>query len=69
MRGIAIWCLPMLLMVGCIIIPIPTGEKPYFNGSIAWLDTGITSKKSAISELGVPVGLTRADTCFGHFQC
>jgi hypothetical protein len=57
LRGIAIWCLPMLLMVGCIIIPIPTGEKPYFNGTIAWLDTGITSKESAISELGVPDGI------------
>ena len=57
MPSIALWFLPVLLMVGCIIIPIPTGEKPYFNETIPWLDTGITSKESAISELGVPDGI------------
>jgi hypothetical protein len=52
-----IFCmLPVVLAVGCIVIPIPTGEKPYYDEAIPGLEVGITSKAEATSQLGVPDG-------------
>lgn len=46
--------LPLVLTAGCIVIPIPTGEKPYYEGAIPGLETGITSKEEVISKFGLP---------------
>ena len=44
----------LMIMTGCIVIPIPTGEKPYFAGAIPNLEVGVTSKSEVLQELGVP---------------
>jgi len=41
-------------MTGCIVIPVPTGEEPYYAGAIPNLQIGITSKDEVLAELGVP---------------
>lgn len=50
-----IFCLlPVLLITGCIVIPIPTGEKPYYDAAITNLEIGVTRKNEALTEFGVP---------------
>jgi len=50
-----IFCLlPVLLITGCIVIPMPTGEKPYYDPAITILKVGVTRKNEALSEFGVP---------------
>lgn len=46
--------LPVVLTTGCIVIPIPTGEKPYYSGAIPNLEVGVTSKNEVLVEFGVP---------------
>lgn len=52
--------LPVLLTVGCVVIPIPTGEKPYprekpyYSRSVESLEIGVTRKDEVISDFGVP---------------
>jgi hypothetical protein len=46
--------LTLLLLPGCIVIPVPTGEKPYFAVAIPILQVGVTSKSEVLEELGVP---------------
>jgi len=51
----ALLCLPpLLLLPGCIVIPVPTGEKPYYAEAIPNLQVGVTSKSKVLEELGVP---------------
>lgn len=48
-------CLLVLVMVtGCIVIPVPTFEKPYYAGAIPNLEVGVTSKSEVLKEFGVP---------------
>ena len=50
-----IFCLlPVLLITGCIVIPIPTGEKPYYDAAITNLKVGVTHKSEVLAEFGVP---------------
>ena len=57
-QGMILCVLPVVLTTGCIVvIPIPTGEKPYYSGAIPGLEVGITSKDEAISNFGVPDGI------------
>jgi hypothetical protein len=46
--------LPLVMMAGCIVIPVPTGEKPYYAGAIPNLEVGVTSKSEVLQEFGVP---------------
>ena len=46
--------LPLMMMAGCIVIPVPTGEKPYYAGAIPSLEVGVTSKSEVLREFGVP---------------
>ena len=46
--------LPLVMMAGCIVIPVPTGEKPYYAGAIPKLEVGVTSKSEVLQEFGVP---------------
>jgi len=50
-----IFCLlPVLLITGCIVIPISTGEKPYYDAAIPNLEVGVTSESEVLQEFGVP---------------
>jgi hypothetical protein len=44
----------LVMMAGCIVIPVPTGEKPYYDGAIPNLEVGVTSKSEVLQEFGVP---------------
>ncbi len=46
--------LALVMMAGCIVIPVPTGEKPYYDGAIPNLEVGVTRKSEVLQELGVP---------------
>jgi len=46
--------LPLVMMTGCIVIPVPTGEKPYYDKAIPNLEVGVTRKSEVLQELGVP---------------
>ncbi len=46
--------LPVFLINGCIIIPIPTGEKPYYDAAVTNLEIGVTRKNKVLTEFGVP---------------
>ena len=46
--------LPLVMMAGCIVIPIPTGEKPYYAEAIPNLEVGVTNKSEVLQEFGVP---------------
>jgi len=46
--------LSLVMMAACIVIPIPTGEKPYYAGAIPNLEVGVTGKGAVLQELGVP---------------
>jgi hypothetical protein len=46
--------LPLVMMVGCFVIPVPTGEKPYYAEAIPNLEVGVTSKSEVLQEFGVP---------------
>ena len=46
--------LPLVLMTSCIVIPVPTGEKPYYAEAIPNLEVGVTSKSEVLQEFGVP---------------
>ena len=46
--------LPLLLMTGCIVISVPTGEKPYYAGAIPNLQVGVTRKSEVLQQFGVP---------------
>jgi len=53
-QTILLGLLPLVMMSGCIVIPIPTGEKPYYAKAVPNLQVGITSKNEARTEFGVP---------------
>jgi len=53
-QTILLGLLPLVMMAGCIVIPIPTGNKPYLATAIPNLQVGITSKNEALMEFGVP---------------
>jgi hypothetical protein len=53
-KAILLGLLSLVTLAGCIVIPIPTGEKPYYAGAIPDLQVGITSKHEALKEFGVP---------------
>lgn len=53
-QGMILTLLPALLMTGCVVIPIPTGEKPYYDAALTNLEAGVTSKDAVLAELGVP---------------
>ena len=42
------------MMTGCVVIPVPTGEKPYYAEAIPNLEVGVTSKSEVLQEFGVP---------------
>lgn len=46
--------LPVVLTTSCVVIPIPTGEKPYYYGAIPILEVRVTSKNEVLAEFGVP---------------
>jgi len=46
--------LALVMMAGCIVIPVPTGEKPYYAEAIPNLEVGVTSKSEVLQEFGVP---------------
>jgi len=46
--------LPLVMMAGCIVIPVPTGEKPYYAAAIPKLEVGVTGKSEVLQEFGVP---------------
>ena len=46
--------LPLAMMTGCIVIPVPTGEKPYYAEAVPNLEVGVTSKSEVLQEFGVP---------------
>ena len=46
--------LVLVMMAACIVIPIPTGEKPYYAEAIPSLEVGVTSKSEVLQEIGVP---------------
>jgi hypothetical protein len=52
--NILLGLLPLVMMAGCIVIPIPTGNKPYFATALPNLQAGITSKNEARTAFGVP---------------
>ena len=53
-RIILLCLLSLVTMAGCIVIPIPTGEKPYYSDAIPNLQVGVTSKGEVLQEFGVP---------------
>ena len=53
-QTILLCLLPLVMMAGCIVIPVPTGEKPYYAKAIPNLEVGVTSKSEALEEFGVP---------------
>lgn len=53
-QAILICLLPVVMMTGCIVIPVPTGEEPYYAKAIPSLQIGNTSKDEVLTELGVP---------------
>jgi hypothetical protein len=53
-QTILLGLLPLVMMAGCIVIPIPTGNKPYYAKAIPNLQVGITNKNEALTEFGVP---------------
>ena len=53
-QTILLCLLPLLVMAACIVIPVPTGEKPYYAGAIPNLEVGVTSKSEVLQEFGVP---------------
>jgi hypothetical protein len=53
-QSIFLCLLPLVMMAGCIVIPVPTGEKPYYDGAIPNLEVGVTSKSKVLQEFGVP---------------
>lgn len=53
-QAICLCLLSMVMMAGCIVIPVPTGEKPHFAGAIPFLEVGVTSKGEVLREFGVP---------------
>jgi hypothetical protein len=42
------------MMAGCIVIPVPTGEKPYYAEAIPDLEVGVTRKSEVLQEFGAP---------------
>jgi hypothetical protein len=54
LQTIFLCLLPLVMMTGCIVIPVPTGEKPYYTGAIPNLEVGVTSKNEVLTEFGVP---------------
>jgi len=53
-RSIFICLLVLVMMAGCIVVPVPTFEKPYYTGAIPNLEVGVTRKNEVRQELGVP---------------
>jgi len=53
-QGFILTLMSLVLLAACIIIPIPTGEKPYYNAAIASLIAGVTRKDAVLKEFGVP---------------
>jgi len=53
-RTILVCLLSLVMMAGCIVIPIPTGEKPYYSDAIPNLQVGVNSKSEVLQEFGVP---------------
>lgn len=53
-QAILFCLLPLVMMTGCIVIPVPTGEKPYYAGAIPGLEVGVTRKSEVLQEFGVP---------------
>ena len=53
-QNIFLCLLALVMMAGCIVIPVPTGEKPYYAGAIPNLEVGVTSKSEVLQEFGVP---------------
>ena len=43
-QTIFLYLLPLVMMTGCIVIPVPTGEKPYYAKAIPNLEVGVTRK-------------------------
>ena len=46
--------MPLMVMAGCIAIPVHIGDKPYYTGAIPNLEAGVTSKSEVLQEFGVP---------------
>ena len=53
-QAIFLCLLVLVMMAACIVIPVPTGEKPYYAGAIPNLEVGVTSKSDVLQEFGVP---------------
>lgn len=53
-QAIFLCLLALVVMAGCILIPVPTGEKPYYAKAIPNLEVGVTSKSEVLQEFGVP---------------
>lgn len=53
-QNIFLCLLALVMMTSCIVIPIPTGEQPYYAEAIPSLEVGVTSKNEALTEFGVP---------------
>ena len=53
-QTILLGLLSLVMLAGCIVIPIPTGNKPYYAKAIPNLQVGITSKHEALTEFGIP---------------
>jgi hypothetical protein len=54
--------LPLVMISGCIVIPVPTGEKPYYAGAIPNLEIGVTTKSEVLQEFGVPDATYQRDS-------
>jgi len=53
-QAIFLCLLSVVMMTGCIVIPVPTGEKPYYAEAIPNLEVGVTRKSEVLHEFGVP---------------
>lgn len=65
---IVVCLLPCLLTVGCIAIPVPTGEEPNFAFAIPSLEVGITSKNQVLTEFGTPAITYNQDSEFIYVE-
>ena len=54
LQTLVLCLLTVVLTTGCIVIPVPTGEEPYYKEKMPGLEIGITSKDEATLLIGDP---------------